>query len=125
MRRFLSPLCRFLTGFLVMTILTSGLAMAAYICPQIPPAPKMEMAMGSPCAGMDKEMPVHCAEYQSSALLALEHLAAPPVLTPVVIAAVRPAPAPVQPTVPTSSWEDSPLNYGADPPYLRTRRLRI
>lgn len=125
MRRFLSPLLRSVACFLVITMLTSGIAMAAYVCPQPVPAPKMEMAMDIPCAGMDKEKPVHCAEFQSGALLALENPAAPPALTPVVVAIVQPAPSLVVSTVPAFSWDHQPTTYGADPPYLQTQRLRI
>ena len=50
--------------------------MAAYVCPQLTDTTaQQEMMSGMPCAGMDKEKPVHCAQYQSGAQLALEHLA--------------------------------------------------
>jgi len=108
-----------------MSILTSAVAMAAYVCPRLAPAQKVEMVMDMPCAGMDKEMPVHCAQSQVSAQLALEHLAAPPALTPIVVSFVQPAPAPTIPAVPALVWNDFPPGVGADPPYLRTQRLRI
>jgi len=85
----------------------------------------MEMAMDTPCTGMDNEKPVHCAEFQSGAQLALEHWAAPPALTPVVVAIVRPAPALVVLGIPVFGWGHQPSTYGADPPYLQTQRLRI
>ncbi len=113
-----------------MTILTSGMAMAAYACPQLALAPVEEMVMeiatdSIPCAEMDKVKPVHCAEFQSGAQLALEHLAATPALTPVFAAFVIPAPAPAIPVVLAAVQGDVPLETGADPPYLRTLRLRI
>lgn len=86
----------------------------------------MEIATDSiPCAEMDKVKPVHCAEFQSGAQLALEHLAATPALTPVFAAFVIPAPAPAIPVVLAAVQGDVPLETGADPPYLRTLRLRI
>ncbi|MDB5764285.1 MAG: hypothetical protein JWQ21_3280 [Herminiimonas sp.] len=98
--------------------------MAAYVCPQLTTAPVQAMAMdGMPCAEMDKEKPVHCSEYQSGAQLALEHLAAAPSLTPVVVSFVIPAP--TIPYVLLSFWADVPSEPGTDPPYLRTQRLRI
>jgi hypothetical protein len=126
MRHSFSAFCRLLACFLVMTVLTSGIAMAAYACPQLAKMPAQEMAMGDmPCAEMDKEKPVHCAEYQSGAQLALEHLAATPSLTPITVSFVMPVLAPVVPPVLASFWPDVPSELGADPPYLRTHRLRI
>lgn len=104
--------------------------MAAYVCPQLAPAPVEEMVMemnkdAVPCAEMDKEKPVHCAEFQSGAQLALEHLAAAPALTPIFASSILPAPAPVIPAVLVPVQGAAPLETGADPPYLRTLRLRI
>lgn len=99
--------------------------MAAYVCPHLAPAPMMEMSMDMPCAEMDKDKPVQCAEFQYGTQLALEHVAAPPALTPIVISIVQPAPAPVAPIVTADAWKDAPPAVGADPPYLRTQRLRI
>ena len=109
-----------------MTVLASGLAMAAYVCPQWAAAPAQETAIKEmPCAGMDEEKPVHCAEFQSGAQLALEHLAAAPSLSPVFASMVMPALAPAIPLILALAPSDIPLDSGADPPYLRTRRLRI
>ena len=109
-----------------MTVLTSGIAMAAYVCPQLAPAPVQKMAMeGMPCAEMDKEKPVHCAEAQSGDQLALEHVATPPVPTPVFAAFIMPVPAPAILVVFAPVQGDVPLQTGADPPYLQTLRLRI
>ena len=51
-----------------MTVLTSGIAIAAYVCPQLAPAPVEDMVMemvtdAVPCAEMDKVKTVHCAEF--------------------------------------------------------------
>ena len=104
--------------------------MAAYVCPQLAPAPVEEMVMemardAVPCAEMDKVKPVHCAQFQSGAQLALEHLAVAPALTPVFASFVIPAPVPAIPTVLAAVRGTIALDTGADPPYLRTLRLRI
>jgi hypothetical protein len=108
-----------------MAILTSRIAMAAYACPEIIQVPMPEMMEGMPCAEMDRAKPVHCAEYQAGEKLALEHLTAAPTLTPPIVSFVIPVLAPAIPTALASLWPDAPFESGADPPYLRTQRLRI
>jgi hypothetical protein len=130
MRQAFSSFCRLIASILVMTVLTSGMAMAAYVCPQLASVPVEEMVMematdAVPCAEMDKVKPVHCGEFQSGAQLALEHLAAPPALTPVFAAFVIPASLPAIPVVVAAAQRNSLLETGTDPPYLRTLRLRI
>lgn len=127
MRRSISSFFRFAVCFLVVSILTSGIAMAAYVCPQtVMSMENMEMPMnGEPCMGMDKQKPVQCAEYQSGGQLALEHLAAPPALTPILASFVIPAPVPTAQPIAVFAWDEFPFAAGADPPYLRTQRLRI
>jgi hypothetical protein len=126
MRHPFPSFCRLIACFLVMTVLTYGIAMAAYACPQLAAAPVEEMAMeGMPCAEMDKEEPVLCAEEQSGVRLALEHVATTPVPGPLTITSVMPAPSPVVPSVPVAVQGDVPLEPGTGPPYLRTLRLRI
>ncbi|RJG05409.1 hypothetical protein D3870_04670 [Noviherbaspirillum cavernae] len=125
MRHFFSSFCRLIACLLVMTVLTSRIAMAAYACPQLVQAPMQEMMEGMPCAGMDAEKPVQCSEYQAGEKPTLKHLAGAPDLPPVTISFVMPAPAPVVPADLVSSWPDAHVETGADPPFLRTRRLRI
>jgi hypothetical protein len=127
MRHFFSSCCRLIACFLVMSVLTSEIAMAAYICPPMTQSPAHEMNMRSdaPCIGMDEVKPVHCAEHHAGAQIALEHLAASPSVAPVSIAFVIPVPAPIVPAVLVPSWPDVPLEQGTSPPYLQTQRLRI
>lgn len=109
-----------------MSVIASGIAMAAYICPEFGPTPVHEIAAeGIPCADMDREKPVHCVESQAGAKPALEHLAAAPLLTSVVASTVMPAPAPAIPLVLGARQGTLPLQPGTDPPYLQTLRLRI
>jgi hypothetical protein len=124
MRHFFSSFSRLIAWLLVMTVLTSRIAMAAYVCPVIVQAPIHKME-GMPCAEMDKSKPVHCAEYHAGEKLALEHFAAGPILSPVTVSFVIPVIAPAVPPVLTSFRPDVPLESGSDPPYLRTQRLRI
>lgn len=99
--------------------------MAAYVCPELAKPAMPEMMEGMPCAEMDKEKPVHCAEAVSGDQLALEHLAATPTLAPSTISFVIPAISPVIPPSRTSFWSELVLDPGNGPPYLRTQRLRI
>ncbi|WP_234483761.1 hypothetical protein [Noviherbaspirillum pedocola] len=109
-----------------MTVLVNGIAMAAYACPRLTPAPVEEMAMaGMPCAEMDKKEPVLCAEQQIGVQLALEHLATTPALGPLATTSVMPAPLSVVPLVLAAKKGNIPLSSGTDPPYLQTLRLRI
>lgn len=125
MRRFFPSFCRLIASMLLMTFLTSGIAMAAYICPQLEKAPKPEMASDVPCSDMDKEQPVQCAEHQAGEKQALEHFASAPSLTPLTFSSVMPAAAPVVPFAPSALWSDFASDPASDPPYLRTQRLRI
>lgn len=99
--------------------------MAAYACPKIVQVPVQAAMVDMPCAEMDKAKPVHCAEFQAGDELALEHLAAAPILTQLTISSVMPAIAPAVPSLHTSFWSAVPPDPGIDPPYLRTQRLRI
>lgn len=126
MHRFLPPFCRLIATFLVMAVLTMGMARAAYACPILAKewVQKTTVANAS-CAGMDDDHPVQCAEHQSGAQIALEHTASPPSLVPVALSAAIPAPAPDT----FSSFIPSRLANPGYPesarPYLRTLRLRI
>lgn len=124
MRHSFSSICRLIACFLVMTVLTSGIAMAAYLCPQMAPAPELVME-GMPCAEMDREKPVHCAEFQSGAQLALEHQAPAPSLAPLTVSFVMPASPPAVVPDFASARGDVPPETGTDPPYFRTLRIRI
>lgn len=126
MQRFFSSFRRLIACFLVMTVLTYGIAMAAYACPQFVPAPAVEVAMeGMPCAEMDKKEPVLCAEDKAGSQLALQHLATTPALGPLTVTSIMPAPSPVIPHVLAAAQGNVPVESGTDPPYLRTLRLRI
>lgn len=126
MRRSFPELFRFVALLLVMTLMTSGMAMASYVCPEIvgKPAP-MQMMDGEPCAGMDMERPVHCAEFSADTKASIDHHHPVPALTLLSHASL------VRIVVPVSSleialpWTGDLPKPGADPPYLRTLRIRV
>lgn len=124
--RTLPSFFRFIALFLILTVVNSGMVMASYVCPQVTVVSNEQTMMdGMPCAGMDKEKPVHCAQYQSAAQLALEQPAQTPAFVPAAVLAVVPVQWLVTHVVPVPVHADIPLDLGTGPPYLRTQRLRI
>lgn len=112
--------------FLVIAMMASAMAMAAYVCPQLTVAPDaLAMMDGMPCAGMDLEQPAHCAELAADTQASVDHQNAAP-------APVPPSPAMllriVAPPSDAGAWRpvarDAPAPAG-DPPYLRTLRIRL
>jgi len=100
--------------------------MAAYMCPELLPTAVQEMSTeGVSCSEMDNEKPVHCGEFQAGSQLALQNLAAPPALTPILASFVVPSVPLPAPAVLAPLRSDMPLETSTDPPYLRTLRLRI
>lgn len=126
MHRFFLSFRRLIAFFLVMALLTSGGSMASYLCPDVAvQSPTMsEMMEDIPCAEMDKEKPVHCAEFKAGDKPALE-FASVPTLTSPTIFSVMPAIPPVALAAPSTFWQDARSAPEHDPPYLRTQRLRI
>lgn len=126
MRRSFPALFRCIALLLVLTLMTSGMAMASYVCPEIvgKQAP-MQMMDGEPCAGMDRERPVHCAEFSADTKASVDHHNPVPALTlPSPASLVRilaPVPA-LAISLPRLGNLPEPVT---DPPYLRTLRLRI
>ncbi|MBA5688312.1 hypothetical protein [Rugamonas apoptosis] len=126
MRRSFPSLFRLIACLLIMTIMNSGMAMALYVCPQQTVEPMQARAMaGMPCAGMDIEKPIQCAEFQSAAKVAHDLAGSAPDLAPISIAFIIPAPPPSVPPQLALAWTDMVTPAGTDPPYLRTQRLRI
>jgi hypothetical protein len=125
MRKFFSSFCQLIASVLLMAFLTSGFAMAAYVCPELVKPAMPEMMKGMPCAEMDKEKPVHCAEAKAGDQMVLEHLLVAPTPSPPTISFIIPAINPVVPPRHTAFRIEFLLDPGNDPPYLRTQRLRI
>lgn len=122
MRRAFPSLFRWLAIVLLVTFTNAALAMAAYVCPEQTVGARM-MA-GMPCAGMDMEKPVHCAEHKAGAKAALDQGGAP-VLVPAAVAFAIPLPRPRVADAAAVAHAAAPIDAGSDPPYLRTLRLRI
>lgn len=126
MRRAFPSVFRLIALFLVMTVMNAGMAMAAYVCPQLSADPaRVKMMNGAPCIGMDDEKPVQCGEFKSGAKAAPDHLAATPALAPVSIAFVIPVIAPSVPQRMDTHRSDATVAEGTDPPYLQTLRIRL
>jgi hypothetical protein len=122
MRHVFPSLYRWLALVLLVTFTNAALAMAAYVCPE--QAMEMRMAAGMPCTGMDVDKPVHCGEHKAGTKAAPEQAAAP-VLVPAAMAVAIPLPRPPL-RAPVGTLRDAPWpDAGADPPWLRTLRLRI
>jgi hypothetical protein len=126
MQRNLPSYFRFIAFFLVMTIVNSGMAMASYVCPQLATATAtVQMMEGMPCAGMDVEKPVHCAEFTAGAKASLEHLNAVPALAPPSFATLFRVLLLSPPPLASVSWTRDATEPTDDPPYRRTLRIRI
>jgi hypothetical protein len=126
MRRTYQSFFRVIALFLVMTIMNSGMAMAAYVCPQLTTSPaQARMMEGMPCAGMDKENPVQCGEYKSGAKASSDHLGTPPELVAISVGFVFPVPALFVPRDVEAVFSDIVALPGTAPPYVQTQRLRI
>lgn len=124
MRRSFPSLFRCVALLLVLTVFNTGMAMAAYLCPDLT-TKLMEARMdGVPCADMDIDKPVHCAEFSADTKASLDHHHAPPSLVPLAHAALVRILLPLPPTAlpPPAAAIPEP---GADPPYLRTLRIRV
>lgn len=126
MRRFFASFLKQVTGFLLLAFFASGVAMAAYLCPQDSSAPEVELMQGMPCAELDKEKPVQCGKHQAGNDIALEQISVAATIAPFSVSAVQPViePSSNSPILP-SYWVDAVLEPSIDPPYLRTLRLRI
>lgn len=125
MRRSFPSLFRHVALFLVITVLSAGMAMASYVCPEVTTKAMAMQMEGVPCAGMDIEKPVHCAEHSADTEVSLEHHNAPPALAPfshaVLVRIVLSQPD----TFARTLFPVEVPTLGADPPYLRTLRIRI
>lgn len=109
-----------------MTLMMSGMAMASYACPDLLAKPaSMQMPDGEPCAGMDLERPVHCAEFSADTEASVDQHKPDAALSPLAAASLIRVLAPVSVLAIDLTWSGVPPEPGADPPYLRTLRLRI
>ena len=109
-----------------MTLMTSGMAMASYVCPEaVGKQVAMQMMDGEPCAGMDMERPVHCAEFSADTKASVDHHNPAPTLTMPSPASLVRIVAPVSALAIALRWPTDLSGPVADPPYLRTLRIRV
>lgn len=109
-----------------MAIMNSGIAMAAYVCPQLTASPsKMHMMEGAPCAGMDDEKPVQCAESKIDSKATVEQLSSSQALISSSLAVIVRVLLVSPPVVAEVRWTGTVPEPDADPPYLRTLRIRV
>lgn len=125
MRTLVAAFGRYIAAFVMLSMLTSGIAMAAYVCPKSP-AGMAGTEMGEQAQAMDEQMPAHCAERHSGDKQALEQSGSPPELAlPLVISVQQlPPAAPLYLHAPSVRIA-APSASSHAPPFLRTLRLRI
>lgn len=126
MRRLFASLLKQVARILLLAFFTSGVAMAAYLCPQDAGAPEIQQMQGMPCVELDKENPIQCGKHQAGTDVTQEQISVAPTISPFSVSAVQPA---IEPSsnsaILTPYWVDAALDPNIDPPYLRTLRLRI
>lgn len=114
--------------FVVLSLLFSQLALAAYVCPQQADVGAMAAMMeaGQPCEGMDSEQPALCHQHAADPAKTFEAVKLPVVALPAIVQMLE------LPLVlearqsravpPTASFEAQPP---PDPLFLSTLRLRV
>lgn len=125
MRTLISHFGRSIALFVTLAMLTSSVAMAAYVCPKAA-ADMSAMAMVQHSQDMDDDMPAHCAERHNGDKQALEFSSSAPALALpalILIQLLPPAALPFRLT--DAVHTDAPLFPAHAPPFLRTLRLRI
>jgi hypothetical protein len=125
MRRTLPSFFRYIAFFLVLTLVSSGMAMASYVCPQLTTPSSAQMMEGLPCSGMDVEKPAHCASFKTDAKASPDHLNVAPALTSPSLAVLFRVLLSTPPTFTLVSWVGTTPEPYDDPPYLRTLRITV
>jgi hypothetical protein len=127
MRTVIAIFGRFIASFVVLAMLTSSIAMAAYVCPEALNTPGT-MADMENCSDMqkDEQRPAQCAEHRAGDKQALEHSGSAPALALPAVISVQRVPPAVLPARQVLATLASPVAFSSHaPPFLRTQRLRI
>ena len=125
MRTLVAAFGRYIAAFVMLSMLTSGIAMAAYVCPKSP-AGMAGTEMGEQAQAMDEQMPAHCAERHSGDKQALEQSGSSPVpALPQFVSVQLLSPALPSFRLALSARTAVPDSFAHAPPFLRTLRLRI
>ena len=118
----------FIGLFMVISLLFSQLALAAYVCPGVPDTAAMaeRMAAGEPCDGMDTAQPVLCHQYSANAPQSAELSKVPaPSLPAIIQVLVVPAVADAIATLALPVASAPEARPPPDPVFLSTLRLRV
>ncbi len=127
MRNVIADFGRFIATLLMLAMLTSSIAMAAYVCPDaLGDTATMNDMVDCPESRLDHQRPVHCAEHRAGDKQALEHSGSAPALALPAIISVQLIPPTTLPAWQALATLASPTGfYSHAPPFLRTQRLRI
>ena len=114
--------------FVVMSLLFSQLALAAYVCPEETDLAAMAetMASGEPCEGMDPVQPALCAEHSAGTAQSFEPIKLPTPSLPVVVQVLElplVLDAVAASTIPKVARPEA--RPPPDPLFLSTLRLRV
>lgn len=116
------------TLVVVLSLLFSQIALAAYVCPGQELQPTMEemMAAGMPCEGMDEHQPVLCHQHQAGGVQSAEAIKLPTV-APALAVMVLQAPLVLQAIEAERlvAWTRPEARPPLDPIFLSTLRLRV
>ena len=113
---------------MVVSLLSSQLALASYVCPATQAAESMSAAMtsGAPCEGMDAAAPVLCHQHAVDAAQSFELAKlATPTLPMVIQLLVLPVRLDSAQAVALPSSGRAEIRPPPDPVFLQTLRLRV
>lgn len=117
------------TAFLVvLSLLFSQLALAAYVCPAQTGAQAMAdmMAAGQPCEGMDAQQPALCHQHAADPGKTFEAAKLPAVSLPAIVQVLElPPVAEVAAALAAPPATESQSRPPPDPLFLSTLRLRV
>lgn len=120
---------RCLTAFaVVLSLLFSQLALAAYVCPGVPDTQAMAeiVASAAPCEGMDMAQPVLCFQHAADLSLSFEPVKlATPSLPAIVQIVVMPLVLVSEGHALPRQAEPERQHPPPEPVFLSTRRLRV
>ncbi len=127
MRTAIANFGRFIASLVMVAMLNSSIAMAAYVCPgDLGDSATMNEMTNCPDMRMDDQQPVHCAEYRSGEKQALEHSDSTATLSLPAVISVQLVSPTTLPAWLVLATLPSPVGfYSHAPPFLRTQRLRI
>jgi hypothetical protein len=112
----------------VLSLLFSQLALAAYVCPggKNPAAMAAMMAAGQPCSGMDDAKPALCHEHGAASPQSFEPFKVPAATLPAIVQVLDvPLVLDAGAALPAPRVRAAELRPPLDPLFLSTLRLRV